>query len=72
MQIELSLETITTLLTWHRQMEMAMVSKGLPDTPEKRFMAAAKEFQDKVSEAETMKDHKKIVELMKFQLTEMG
>lgn len=70
MEIKLSIETITTLLTWHRQMEMAMSKIDLAN-PEKRFMAAAKEFQDKVSEAETLKDHKKIIELMKFELTEM-
>lgn len=70
MEIKLSIETIATLLTWHRQMEMAMSRKEL-DTPEKRFMAAAKEFQDKVSEAETLKDHKKIIELVKADLTEM-
>jgi hypothetical protein len=51
-------------------MEMAM-SKSELAVPEQRFMAAAKEFQHKVAEAETMKDHKKIMELMKFQMTEM-
>ena len=71
MLIELSIETITTLLTWNRQMEMAM-SKMELSAPEQRFMAAAKEFQDKVSEAATMVDHCEIVELMKVQLTEMG
>ena len=71
MQIELSIETIATLLTWHRQMEMAMSSAGLPGEPEQRFMAAAKEFKDKVAEAETMKDHKQIIENMKLDLTEM-
>ena len=71
MLIDLSIETVTTLLLWNRQMEMAM-SKMELSAPEQRFMAAAKEFQEEVARAETMKDHKKIVELMKFQLTEMG
>ena len=70
MKIELSIETIATLLTWHRQMEMAM-SKGELAEPEKRFMAAAKEFAEQVAHAETLKDHQKIVEFMKLQMTEM-
>lgn len=70
MKIELSLETIATLLTWHRQMELAM-SKGELAEPEKRFMAAAKEFQDEVSKAETLKDHKELIGFMKAQLNEM-